>query len=36
MAEGLSREQCRQLEGADNTILETYVKDGAQLLPRMI
>lgn len=32
MAEGLSREQCRQLEGADNTILETYVKDGAQPL----
>ena len=32
MAEGLSREQCRQLEGADNAILETYVKDGAQPL----
>ena len=34
MAEGLSREQCRQLEGADNAILETYVKDGAQPLDR--
>lgn len=32
MAEALSREQCRQLEGADNTILETYVEDGAQPL----